>query len=211
MTAQIPDRLIHRGLDLDLYATPLYDWMNRRPKARRPRFLAGSTANWRGYVATWEIIGQKLFLTAIDDAVIDVGSRVEEATLATIFPRGPFPVAATWFTGELVCPEGRLRNYVHASFASEYERTRKFYVEKGAVIDEWLIYNPPAPLCYLIGPDGGRTYATAQHPEALAPDADPFPNGAPVEPWRVWGDRDWDIWRADEGEGYVIVASTRLR
>lgn len=126
------------------------------------------------------------------------GAGPREATLGAIFPRGPFPVPATWVTGELRCREGRLRSYAHAAFASEYERNRVFLVEKGDVVEEWRVHNPPASLHYLIGPDGSRTYATALARQALAPDEDPFPGDIPVEPWRVWGDPDWDVWPEDE-------------
>jgi len=211
MTAQIPDQLIHRGQNLDLCAAPLEDYLKRLPKARRPKFLPRSTANWRGYVATWEIIEQQLFLTGIEDAIFEVDGKAHEATLKTVFPRGRFPVPATWVTGELRCPEGRLRNYVHAGFGSEYERDRIFFIEKGTVVEEWLIHNPPAPLHYLISPDGSRTYATAFGSRALAPDEDPFPGDVPVEPWRVWGDPDWDVWPSgEEDEGYLIGGFTRL-
>ena len=125
-----PDRLIHRSQNLDLCATPLEDYLKRLPKARRPKFLPGSTANWRGYVASWEIVEQRLFLTGIEDAIVQVDGKFHDATLETIFPRGPFPVPATWVTGEFRCPEGRLRTYVHAGFASAYERDRIFFIEK---------------------------------------------------------------------------------
>lgn len=209
MTAQIPDQLIHRGRVLDLCATPLEAYLKRLPKARRPKLLARSTANWRGYVASWEIIEQRLFLTGIEDAFFEVDGKLHEATLATIFPRGPHPVPATWVTDQLRCPEGRLRAYVHAAFASRYERDRILIFEKGALIEEWLIHNPPAPLHYLIGPDGSRTYATRFTSYALAPDEDPFPDGAPAEPWRLWGDRDWDIEGVEEQEGYVLGGLVR--
>lgn len=206
MTAQIPDRLIHRGREFDLCALPLEDYLKRRPKARRPKFLPGSTANWRGYVATWEIIDQQLYLTGIEDAFFDAGGEMRKASLATVFPRRPHPVPARWVTDQLRCPEGRLRAYIHAGFASEYERDRMFIFEKGVLVEEWLIHNPPAPLHYLIAPDGSRTYATAFGSRALAPDQDPFPAGAPVEPWRLWGDPDRDICidAGEDQEGYVI-------
>jgi hypothetical protein len=213
MTAQIPDRLIHRGRELDLCTLPLQDYLKRLPKARRPKFRPGSTANWRGYVAIWQIIDGRLFLTAIEDSVVEVDGRVEEANLATIFPHRSAPVAATWVTDDLRCPEGRLRSYVHAGFASEYERDRILAIEKGVLLEEWLVYNPPAPLHYLIAPDGSRTYATTLGSMALAPDQDPFPVDTPVEPWRLWGDPDWDVCvssDAEDQEGYFVGALTRL-
>ena len=203
MTAQMPDRLIHHGRILDLCATPLEDCLRRRPKARRPKFLRLSTANWRGYVATWEILDQRLFLTGIEDGLVQTDGGPQEVTLKTLFPRGPFPKPATWVSGALRCPEGRLRNYVHAGFASQYERDRVFIVESGIVVEEWLVHNPPGPLHYLINPDGSQTYAEALTTRELAPEKDPFPGDGPVEPWRVWGDPDWDVW-PDTDDSYVL-------
>ena len=211
MTANIPDKLVHRGRTLNLCATPLEDWLKRQPKARRPTFLPASTANRRGYVATWEIIDERLYLTALENAVCKLGEELHEATLETLFPGGPFPKPATWVTGRFSCPEGRLRSYVHAHFASEYERDRIFFIEKGLVVEEWLVHNPPAPLYYLIGPDGSRTYAEALTTRELAPEQDPFPGDGPVEPWRVWGNPDWDVWPDIEDDTWVLGPYVRLR
>jgi hypothetical protein len=206
MTAQQPDILIHRGRRLDLYGAPLYRHLVRIPRARRPKFRSGTTANHRGYVAVWEIIDGQLYLTAIEDACVMVDGALQDATLQTVFPRGPYPVPAKWVSDELRCPEGRLRWYIHHGFASRFERDRVFWVQKGVVVEEWLVHNPPAPLYYLIAPDGSRTYAQDFTRLALAPDEDPFPGDGPVEPWRLWGNPDWDISPYDMPDDEVEAA-----
>jgi hypothetical protein len=40
-------------------------------------------------------------------------------------------VAATWFTGNLIIPDGERVSYVHMGYASEYERYRVVRVERG--------------------------------------------------------------------------------
>lgn len=213
MTAQIPDRLIHRGRTLDLCARLLDDYLMRLPKSRRPIFLPESTAHWRGYLGTWEFRDGRLLLTAVEGWFHLGGGEPREASLDACFPwlHGR-PLHARWVTEELRCPEGRLRAYVHAGFASEYERDRIFVVRRGMLIEEWLVYNPPAPLHYQIQPDGARRYyaGPSARPEHEAPD--PFPADAPVEPWRLWGDPDWDIEGPGESEdqGWQILAETRL-
>lgn len=200
MTAQVPDVLIYRGRRLDLCSTPLDTCVRRLPKARRPKFVRPSTALHRGYVATWEIVDRRLYLVDLDGH-IDTGDAIERADLAAIFPGRPRPVPATWVSEFLYCPEGRLRCYVHAGFGSLYEREREFSVVRGEVKDEFLVYNPPMPLVYAIDPDGKRTFlagATRFRGDA-APD--PFPDNAPVEPWRLWGRPDWDM---NETEGYLV-------
>ena len=84
MTAQCPDILVHRGRSLQLCATPLADLLKRRRRAARPRFLVQSTGCWRGYVATWEIIDRRLYLTGLEDAFVMVDGTPQPATLATI-------------------------------------------------------------------------------------------------------------------------------
>ena len=211
MTAQVPDRLIHRGRAYSLCALPLEDYLKRLPKARRPAFRPGSTANWRGYRAVWEIADGQLFLVGIEDAIATIDGTLKEVSLADLFPHRQPPVKATWVTDWLRCPEGRLRSYVHAGFASTYERDRLFEVERGEVCEEWLRYNPPAPLHYLIAPDGSRRFATIPGLAGLAPEDDPFPAGSPVEPWRLWGDPDWGMEPDADPEGYMIGGWTEFR
>jgi hypothetical protein len=196
MTAQMPDRLIHRGRVRALYSTPLYDYFRRLPKYNRPVFVSTTTANWRGYVATWEIVASRLFLTNIEGFIKNEDGSQDDASLARCFPCQPHPIHATWVTDGLRCPEGRRRYYVHAGFSSHYERDRIFQVKEGEVEEEWLIYNPPSPLRYRIGPDGSRTFFEDRD----APAADPFPADAEVEPWRLWGRPDWDFddWNAED-------------
>lgn len=193
MTAQEPDKLIHHGRELFLHTLPLRPYLNRLPKSHRPRFLSGSTANWRGYVATWEIVEHRLYLIGIRGWLADGDGTCSEASLAKCFPWRSPPIFAAWFTDDLRCPEGRLRAYVHAGFASKYERDRLFYVQRGIIEEEWLVYNPPSALHYRVEAGGRRSYADAPTSAALCPSEDPFQAGAPVEPWRLWGDPNWDI------------------
>ena len=65
-TAQVPDRLLYEGQVCALFAEPLESfWATDRD--RRPDFRLNSAGmqsfgNWRGYVAVWEIEGEKLYL-----------------------------------------------------------------------------------------------------------------------------------------------------
>src|ERR1700694_3607128 len=62
MTAQTADIIILNGEAFKLHTTPLEGYFERiewRPLCRR------STAHWRGYVARWEVFGERLFLTGL--------------------------------------------------------------------------------------------------------------------------------------------------
>jgi hypothetical protein len=62
MTSQLPDIMILDGEAFELHTTPLREYFERikwRPACMR------STGNYRGYVARWELFGERLFLTGL--------------------------------------------------------------------------------------------------------------------------------------------------
>jgi hypothetical protein len=204
--------MIYNGNEYAICATPLEGYIQRLRKSQRPSFHVSSTAQHRGYQATWTIEDRRLLLTGLVGCVLNDDGEAETIDLAGAFPwrRGPIP--ATWVSDDLRCPEGRLRGYVHAAFASVYERDRIFRVVEGVLEDEFLVFNPPEPLCYRIRPDGGRERVEwGWLGPSIHPAQDPFPADAPVEPWKVWGDPDWDIQMGRDGkpiEGYMLGAAT---
>lgn len=68
-TAQIPDLLIYKGETLSLFTNPLESFYNKENP--RPYSFGMTkcinTACWRGYVATWEIKNDRLYLLEIKD------------------------------------------------------------------------------------------------------------------------------------------------
>ena len=95
-----------------------------------PEFEFTCTALWRGYVGTWEITNDRLYIVGLTGTLKD-GS---EATLETLFPGYPDRVFAHWYSGTLRIPEGKQLEYVHMGYASTYERDRILKIEKGVVI-----------------------------------------------------------------------------
>jgi hypothetical protein len=128
MTAQVPETLKYKGQELALTEEPLNDYL----------FLSGvklelespHTGLWRGYVGSWEIIDDRLYLTGLRGTFSD-GSCL---TLANLFPDFPGRVFAHWYTGTLRIPQGRQLKYVHMGYASVYERDLLLDVERGAVV-----------------------------------------------------------------------------
>ena len=147
MTAQVPDTLLFRGTTWPLCAQPLYRYLTRLRKSRRPQFAPRSTANRRGYTATWEIRGGMLHLVGLEGALI-TPSGVVDATLQTALPWIRESLPATWVTEDLRCIEGRLLTYIHAGYASRYERDRLFRFEDGRLADEFMVLNPPDEVIY---------------------------------------------------------------
>lgn len=133
MTAQIPERLRYRGRTYDMCTEPLRAWL--RFGGRAPAFQAVHTACWRGYQGRWLVADDRLYLTHID-AHLEDGTPV---TLAMLFPGHPKRVFAHWYTGEVRCPVGECVEYVHAGYASRYERDLILAFEGGELVGERIV------------------------------------------------------------------------
>lgn len=149
MTAQTPEIIILNGKVFGLHSRPLEGYF-RRIKWR-PTFLRRDSGNWRGYVARWEVFGERLFLTGLFGMYWMVPSRllgklapdpdpfepvedgVKSLRLADLFPDQAPLVFAEWVTERLVVPTGSLLVYVHAGFGSLYATYRTLKVVKGRV------------------------------------------------------------------------------
>jgi hypothetical protein len=129
-TTQISEILYLNGQKHSLDSLPLEQYYN--PKNPRPQFRAPNTATWRGYLATWEIDRGVLYLQAIR-AWTDRG----EVGLAELFPGRKAPVAATWFTGQLKVPQGKMIK--PAVPQPIYEKYLMIKVEKGRVISQEVV------------------------------------------------------------------------
>jgi hypothetical protein len=113
MTKQQSDLIEILGVLYHLFSCPLDSYLARLPRSRRP-FTSWSTGNHRGYVAAWAVREGRLWL---EDVATLISVRPPRAArIAETLPWLQPPVAATWFTGDLHCPEGRLITY--ATWAS---------------------------------------------------------------------------------------------
>ena len=128
MTAQIAERLRYLGEEHALCTNPLNDYFSMG--GNDPGFESTCSALWRGYVGTWEIIADRLYLIGLQGTLKD-GT---EASLATLFPGFPTRVFAHWYSGSLRIPQGRQIEYVHMGYGSRYERDLFLEVERGVVV-----------------------------------------------------------------------------
>ncbi len=148
-TAQHPDVLIYDGKTHHLSSNPLEDFYDG--SKRRPKFWVlpngMSSGNWRGYVATWEIIDDKLYLTKIDSWFCGSSIRTQNGcrrvTLHDLFSKNVIDgkVFALWFSSNLRVPDGELLKYVHSGYASIYERDIIFDVYAGEIRKRQIIDN----------------------------------------------------------------------
>ncbi len=137
MTAQVSNRMLIDGHSHHLLSDPLPGFFNKR--RRRPSFCAVETANWRGYVTTWQIAEGKLYLVDLVGTVCcrapdkngtasnwckighDGACEVAEIQLSDIDVVPPGGFLAEWFSGELRLPQGDLVHYEHIGWASTFE------------------------------------------------------------------------------------------
>jgi hypothetical protein len=107
-TYQHGDNLIFAGETLNIPVFPFEQYREKhgwRPHLSiKPNMI--SSANGRGYVATWEIADGKLWLTGIEAWIQHEDGSYERASLPALFPSDSprERVLADWFTGKLVYP-----------------------------------------------------------------------------------------------------------
>ncbi len=141
MTAQVTERLIYRNQELSLCTQPLGKFLEFTENPIH--FQSTSTANWRGYVGTWRIEEDRLYLVRLrGNAMTDKGFK--SISLEDVFQDSPNGVFAHWFSGKLRCPRGGQLEYVHMGYASRFEEDLMFEVQQGVVTKTWVVNNGKA-------------------------------------------------------------------
>jgi hypothetical protein len=132
-TTQFSDILYLNGQKHSLDSLPLEQYKD--PGNPLPKFRAPNTATWRGYIATWEINRGVLYLKAIR-----AWTEQGKVGLEALFPGQQGPVPATWFTGKLTVPYGKILK--PAVPHPIYEKHLLITIEKGRVVNQKVMDNP---------------------------------------------------------------------
>ena len=150
-TAQTPDKIIYNGKTYSLHSNPLESYFKQYPD-KRPKDGIVSSGLWRGYVATFEIIDNQLYLKDIE---IEISKKDEKgddkdswksvliiddkyswkSVLKEVFPNQEF-IKIDWMTGLLVLPSGQMVNYVHMGYGSTFEHYTLLEIENGNLTKE---------------------------------------------------------------------------
>lgn len=137
-TAQIADQLVIDGKSERLISEPLWQALRDHPQLQQNllKYISKDkcSSSWRGYMATWEVRENELFLVKVE--ANPCSSNPTLVPLAELFPGATGPVKATWFTGTLTVTQGRQVEYVHMGYESRYERHLVLQVDKGNVINK---------------------------------------------------------------------------
>lgn len=129
MSIQVPDYLIFRGRDLQLYSYPLESYVRDLPA--RPDFQLRGAMRDRGYVASWEVRGDHtLWLTGLQSRGDDGGP---DPGLTLLFPTTA-PVAATWVRQPLRAIDNRVRRFSPIGNGTAYPREWWLSVWAGRVV-----------------------------------------------------------------------------
>lgn len=139
-TPQAGDILIWKGDTLTLFANPL----ESKPGIEKVRnqffgtYQRMTTACWRGYIAQWEIIEDRLFLTAIYSC--NYYEDKVKADLKRLFPNEyrNGKIEAKWVTSTLLVPMGECIYYF--SDLAFYEKEMELTFEKG-ILKKKMIYD----------------------------------------------------------------------
>lgn len=130
-TSQFGDILIYKNDTVSIFSNPLEAYFEKKGE----RTIHGHemeglcTALWRGYVATWEIKNDSLFLIRIQtdycsDSPTDLDINKEFKSNK---------VFAHWFTGNIRSQLGEMLSYMHAGYGSVYEKEQFFQIKAGAI------------------------------------------------------------------------------
>lgn len=134
-TAQRPDKVIFEGTTYKLHSTPLSQYFHKYPQRHpknlepNPKTIIRSSGNWRGYLATFEIVDSALFVKDITIQINNPAATMDnvddmfmqKSVLDHCIPNSD-SLKLSWYSGILVLPHGKLVNYVHMGFASTYEK-----------------------------------------------------------------------------------------
>ncbi len=155
-TAQIPDILIHKGDTMMLHSVPLESYKIENFSNPKKLFNGSGclyTACYRNYIATWEIIENQIYLVELKNACYPTELRgaggsfksidkidslgVQFAELNKLFPKNykNGKVKADWVNSELICPRGKLIEYIHSGFDSIYEQEIGYKFKNGILTD----------------------------------------------------------------------------
>jgi hypothetical protein len=137
MAAQVPDRILLDGEHQNLYSNPLESFWNSNGK-KRPAFFSQPNCE-RGYRASWEIRSNQLFLADIEGyfsrRFLLFWRKSVPYTLRLFRSRPAYePVKASWFSGKLRIPQGKMTRYEHSGYDSRFEKEIIMTVEKGNLI-----------------------------------------------------------------------------
>ena len=138
MTLQTLEKLTYNGRTVGMASEPLSSFLENLNE-KRPLFPVSSGC-WRGYVGTWLIEDDKLYLIGFQGYARIKPNIIEPVDLSYIFP-GKTKVFASWFTGELRIPDGEVLQNIVADYYPIYEIDKFLEFKQGRLIGKRMVDN----------------------------------------------------------------------
>ena len=135
MTAQAMEKIFINGKEHSMASEPLASYLSNLKV--KPKLFPPSSACWRGYVGTWEIKKDKLYLIAFEGFTINI---YKPFGIDILFPDKKI-VFAEWFTGEVRIPQGDILDYVHGGYLSSFEKDMFLEIKNGQLIGQRTVDN----------------------------------------------------------------------
>jgi hypothetical protein len=146
---QNPDFLVYEGKTYELLCDPLEAYFsdeNPKPEAFRENWISSCV---RGYIAKWKIEDGWLYLVSLwscedveFDEKIGFWAPTREIPITTVFKDARGPVKATWYSGGLHVPQGKMVKEA-MGFGSTYTKSLYLMVEKGKIVGRELVERTP--------------------------------------------------------------------
>lgn len=135
-TAQMSDRIIYKGKEYILRNNPLEEYFEKYPE-KQPRGGVVSSALWRGYVATFEVRNDMLYLKDIEVMYQDTTSKESynykwRSVLKEVVSDGK-ELAIDWMTALLEMPYGEKVEDGHIYYIPQYQNIMLLEVQNGIV------------------------------------------------------------------------------
>lgn len=136
MTAQFHEHIEINKQSYGLCTEPLQTYLSLMKNP--PEFEWCCTACYRGYIGSWAIKDNVLYLTNI---------KIEDPSFSTfknwrmMFDNKKGDIKAEWYSGVLRIPKGEVLEYVHGGYGSKYESDLFITIDKGNVIKEEVVQN----------------------------------------------------------------------
>jgi len=136
-TAQTPDYLIFEKDTLRLHCNPLEEYFKKNP-IPKGLIKTMSTGNWRGYIAYFKFVDNKLVVENIYKEEFQKSNNGKYIDSLVSIYKDIFGLNlnfdCSFYSGLLVCPYGKLIEYVHMGYSSIYENYKLFEISSGTMI-----------------------------------------------------------------------------
>lgn len=140
MTVQLSEPIFYRDEELHAREYPLNDYFARtgiaNPFGKESR--GRSSLCWNGYVASWMVVDDHLYLKEISDFH---GVGMNALNLETIFPGYADGVFAHWYSGTMKFPQGAVIKPGSSTTPSVFERDLTLVFRKGLLVSEEVVSN----------------------------------------------------------------------